>query len=119
MQDYKKLRVWVKAHELTLAVYKATGDFPVDERYGLTNQMRCSCASIPTNIAEGCGRQSSAELLHFLSISMGSACELEYQLLLSMDLGYLIDSNYTDLNDRVIAIKQMISSFIRKLKEEK
>jgi four helix bundle protein len=86
MQNFKELKVWQKAHRLTLDVYKVTTRFPKDEMFGLTSQMRRSSASIPTNIAEGCGRDSRAELARFLSIAMGSASELEYQLILAKDL---------------------------------
>ncbi len=73
MRDFKELKVWVKAHHLTLAVYQATSTFPATELYGLTSQIRRSCASIPANIAEGCGRSGDAELCRFLQIAMGSA----------------------------------------------
>jgi four helix bundle protein len=94
LQDFRKLKVWEKGHQLTLAVYKATLSFPQEELYGLTNQVRRACASIPTNIAEGCGRGSNPEFKHFLQIAMGSASETEYQLLLAHDLEYLTDDDY-------------------------
>ena len=72
MKDFRKLDVWAKAHALALGVYRVTSIFPAEERYGLISQMRRACASIPTNIAEGCGRNSDAELSRFLQISMGS-----------------------------------------------
>ena len=87
MQDYRKLAVWQSSHELTLAVYRVTIRFPKDELFGLTSQMRRSSSSIPTNIAEGCGRATNADFTRFLHISLGSANELEYQLLLCRDLG--------------------------------
>src|SRR3990170_6872922 len=89
MKDFRELKVWEKAHRLTLMVYKATAAFPRDELYGLTGQIRRSCASIPANIAEGCGRSGDSELARFLQIAMGSASELEYHLLLGRDLGLL------------------------------
>ena len=91
MQNFKSLKVWEKSHELTLAVYKATTNFPKDELYGLTSQIRRASASIPANIAEGCGRTGKAELARFLQVAMGSASELEYHLLLAHDLGLLRD----------------------------
>ena len=94
MQDFRKLKVWLKSHELTLSVYKATTDFPKHESYGLTTQIRRSCASIPANIAEGCGRGGSAEFGRFLHIAMGSASELEYHILLGHDLNYLSEPCY-------------------------
>jgi four helix bundle protein len=86
LRDFRELKVWGKANQLTLSVYKATQIFPKEELYGLTSQMRRSCASIPANIAEGCGRTGEAELARFLQIAMGSASELEYYLLLAYDL---------------------------------
>ncbi len=89
MRDFRSLKVWEKAHHLTLAVYKATGAFPKEEVYGLTSQMRRACASIPANIAEGCGRSGIAELTRFLHIALGSASELEYHVILAHDLAFL------------------------------
>ena len=71
MQDFRKLQVWKKSHDLTLRMYELTSRFPREETYGLTSQIRRACASIPTNIAEGCGRESSAEFTRFLQIAMG------------------------------------------------
>lgn len=116
MQDFRKLKVWHLAHELTLETYKATSRFPAHEQYGLTAQMRRSAASIPTNLAEGCGRHGDAELIRFAQIAMGSASELEYQLLLSRDLNYLNDKKYEDLNARLIEVKKMLSSLISRLR---
>jgi four helix bundle protein len=78
MKDFRTLTVWQKAHQLTLAVYKATRGFPKEEMYGLTSQVRRASSSIPANIAEGCGRDGDAELARFFQIAMGSASELEY-----------------------------------------
>ncbi len=116
MQDFKPLKVWQKGHQLTLAVYKATKEFPKDELFGLTSQMRRSAASIPTNIAEGCGRAGKAELGRFLQISMGSASELEYHLVLAHDLGFLTDADHDRLHNQAIELKRMISSFIVSLR---
>ena len=89
MKDFRKLKVWKRAHELVLEIYKITHQFPKEELYGLTNQIRRSSSSIPTNIAEGCGRAGDTEFHRFLIIAMGSASELEYQAVLAHDLGYL------------------------------
>ena len=83
MEDFKNLRVWVKAHEITLDIYKKTQCFPKEEMYSLTSQMRRAAASIGANIAEGCGRRSDGEMRRFLQIARGSANELEYHLLLA------------------------------------
>lgn len=94
MQDYKALKVWEKSHQLTLAVDQATATFPKDELYGLTSQIRRACASIPANIAEGCGGDGGAEFARFLRIAMGSASELDYHLLLARDLNLLSAVGY-------------------------
>jgi four helix bundle protein len=116
MQDFKSLKVWQKAHQLTLNVYKATAGFPPEERYGLTSQTRRACASIPANIAEGCGRDSDAEFARFLLISMGSASELEYHLLLSHDLGFLASTDCDPLSENLAEVKRMLNAFIQKLR---
>jgi four helix bundle protein len=116
LQDFKKLAVWVKSHRLTLAVYKATTGFPKAELYGLTSQIRRACASIPANIAEGCGRGGRAELGRFLQAAMGSASELEYHLLLAHDLGMLGEAEYKSLESQVIEVKRMLSAFISRLR---
>ena len=110
------MKVWEKSHQLTLAVYKATTKFPKDETYGLTGQIRRSCASIPANVAEGCGRGGDAELARFLQIAMGSASELEYHLLLSRDLNFLDITEYDQLAGEATEVKRMLTSFIRTLK---
>ena len=116
MQDFRKLTVWEKGHRLTLAVYKVTARFPKDELYGLTSQIRRACASIPANIAEGCGRTGKAELGRFLQVAMGSASELEYHLLLAHDLAMLGASEYTSLVSQVVEVKRMLSAFIKRLR---
>jgi len=116
VQNFKSLKVWQKSHELTLAIYKATANFPKDELYGLTSQIRRACASIPANIAEGCGRTGKAELARFLQVAMGSASELEYHLLLAHDLGLLRDGEYKLLENQAVELKRMLSSFISKLR---
>ena len=115
MRDFRQLKVWGKAHDLTLAVYKATSKFPRDELYGLTSQIRRSCASIPANIAEGCGRKGQAEFARFLQIALGSASELEYHFLLVCDLGLLSRPDYKRLANEVTEVKRMLTSLIQKL----
>ena len=118
MKDFRKQKVWQKSHQLTLDIYEVTKRFPKDEIYGLTNQIRRSCASIPANIAEGCGRNSEADFSRFLQMAMGSATELEYHLLLSHDLGILNDADFENLSKETVEVKQMLTSFIKKLKAE-
>jgi four helix bundle protein len=116
LKDFRKLKVWDKSHVLTLEVYRATAAFPREEVYGLTSQMRRASASIPSNIAEGCGRDGTPELTRFLRIAMGSASELEYQLLLGHELGFLQDESYESLANSTIEIKRMLTGLIQKLK---
>jgi len=92
MKDFRDLQVWHKAHELTQRVYRASTGFPKEEVYGIRAQLRRAAVSIPTNIAEGCGRGSDGDFARFLQIAMGFASEVEYLLLLSRELGYLQES---------------------------
>ena len=119
MKDFRQLKVWEKAHQLTLAVYRVTKTFPSDERYGLTSQIRRACASVPSNIAEGCGRNSDTELARFMEIATGSASEVEYQILLARDLGYVASPQHEDIDGRVCEVKRMLASFIKKLKADR
>ena len=119
MQDFRKLNVWHKAHQLTLDVYAATRRFPKDELYGLSSQTRRAAASIPANIAEGCGRDGGADFARFLQIAVGSASELEYHLLLARDLHFLSDPIWQDLSTSAIEVKQMLASLMKKVKSIK
>jgi len=119
MRDFRQLQVWKKAHQLTLEVYKATATFPKEELYGLTSQMRRAGASIPANIAEGCGRDTQAELARFFHIAMGSASELEYHLLLAHDLNYLSASDFDRLANQTTEAKRMLTGFIKSLKADR
>lgn len=116
MQDFN-LQVWTKAHALTLRVYQHTVSFPREELYGLTMQMRRAAASVPTNIAEGCGRGGPKELAQFCQIALGSASELEYQLLLAKDLSYLDEASYQLLDSQAIEVKRMLTSLVARLRE--
>jgi four helix bundle protein len=115
MQDYRRLDVWRKSHGLCLDIYRATRGFPREEIYGLTAQMRRCAVSIPSNIAEGCGRGSNPDFARFLHTSMGSANELEYQMLLAGDLGYLEKEAYDGLAIKMTGIKQMLARLIQKV----
>ena len=112
MKDFRQLKVWEKSHQLALAVYRATKEFPKEELYGLTSQIRRASMSIPTNIAEGCGRGSDADFARFLQMSFGSANETEYLLLLCFELGYISEENYFELNISIQEIKKMLSKLI-------
>ena len=115
MQNFQELAVWNKAHELALAIYRITSDFPPEELYTLTSQLRRAALSIPSNIAEGCGREGPAELRRYLRISRGSSSEVEYQLLLARDLAYIDEIAYKELSSQVRQIRQMLTGLIRRL----
>ena len=116
MRDFHKLVIWEKSHQLTLDIYKLTQKFPKEELFGLTSQIRRAISSIPTNIAEGCGRATNKDFAHFLQISIGSACEVEYQLLLAHDLNYITDEDYNRLNDEIVSVRKMIHKYQSGLK---
>jgi four helix bundle protein len=115
MRDFRKLQVWRKAHQMALDVYKATAHFPRTEIYGLVSQMRRAAVSIPTNIAEGCGREGEAELGRFMQIAMGSASELEYEILLAHELGFIGPDDNLQLSHAIEELKRMMTAFFRKL----
>src|SRR5262245_45705831 len=116
MQDFRRLEVWQIAHELTLGVYRATKSFPADERFGLTNQLRRACTSIESNLAEGCGRGSDSDFSRLVQIAMGSASEVECQLLLALDLAYLEESAHNALEAQAQRVKRMLASLLKSLK---
>lgn len=109
MQDFRNLKVWHKAHALTLDIYRATQAYPRCESFGLTSQTRRAAASVPANLAEGCGRDSSAEYRRHVQIALGSANELEYHLLLGHDLSYLSDTIHLTLQSQVQEVKRMLT----------
>jgi len=115
MEDFKNLKVWAKAHQLTLAIYQSTRKFPREEIYGLTSQIRRASASIGANIAEGCGRRSDPEMRRFVQIARGSANELEYHLLLARDLQLLTPEEFKDLEARALEIQRMLASLVQRL----
>lgn len=116
MKDFRELKVWEKAHQLTLAVYQATTGFPREELYGLTSQLRRSASSIPANLAEGCGRNGDAEFARFCSIALGSASELQYHLLLARDLELIKPKAYADLAERAAELQRMLTALSQKLR---
>jgi four helix bundle protein len=117
-QDFKRLKVWEKAHRLVLRVYKNTRHLPEEERYGLTRQLRRSAASIPANIAEGCGRSTNPDLARFLDNAIGSASELEYHLLLAKDLDYLAQPEYETLTASAVEVKRMLGTLIPRIRSQ-
>lgn len=119
MKDFRDLKVWDKAHTLALACYAITTNFPKQEMFGITSQIRRSGSSIAANIAEGCGRGSNSEFQRFLQMAMGSACELEYHLLLAKDLHYLGPEEHQQAHEVVVEVKKMLTALIRKVDLER
>ena len=115
MQDFRKLDVFRKSHDLALRIYRATTPFPADERFGLTSQMRRAAFSVPAKIAEGCGRSGNAELRQFLHTALGSASELDYFCMLARDLGFLVPKQYESMESGVREIKLMLAGLIAKV----
>lgn len=115
MRNFKSLSVWQKSHELTLSIYRSTTSFPKEEMYGLISQMRRSSSSIPTNIAEGCGRTTQSQMAHFLNIALGSASELEYQIFLSRELDFLTEQIFKEQTTQIIEIKRMLTALHQKV----
>ena len=115
MRDYKKFKVWQKSHELTLKIYKVTADFPREERYGLISQIRRAAVSISTNIEEGSGRRSDTDFRRFLTISMGSAKEVEYLTFLSYELQYFKEISFQKIDNDIKEIEKMLYKFIETL----
>lgn len=115
VKTFRDLRVWQKAHELVLAVYKFTKNFPVDEKYGLVSQLRRSAASVPTNIVEGFKRSSKKEYAHFINIADSSLEETKYHIILSADLGYLTENQVAELTNLCDQVGRMLYAFHKKL----
>ena len=116
MRDFHKLIIWQRSHQLALNVYSISKLFPKDELFGLTSQIRRAVSSIPTNIAEGCGRASNKDFAHFLQIAIGSAAEVEYELLLAHDLDYINDNDYQTLTEETVVVRKMIIKYQSELK---
>ena len=113
MRDFKTLQVWHKAHAIVLRLYKVTASFPKEELYGLTSQIRRAVVSIPANLAEGCGRDTQAELARFVHIASGSAVELEYHVLLAHDLGFIDQQTFSELDASINEVNKMLAGFAK------
>lgn len=118
LKSFKDLKVWQKAYQLCLGMYKVTGSFPADEKFGLTSQMRRAAVSIPSNIAEGYGRKTIPDYVRCLYIAYGSTCELETQTLLSGDLKYLNDNKKESLLERINEVERMLMALIKSLENK-
>ena len=117
MQDFRNLEVWEKAHRLTLDIYRLTEGFPRTEVFGLSIQLRRGAASIATNLAEGCGR-AQGEFGRFLQVAFGSACEVEYQLLLSRDLELITTDQYEAITERLLEVKRMLNGLLKRVRRD-
>jgi four helix bundle protein len=114
--NFKELKVWQKSRNLTKRIYQETKDFPKVEMIGIVSQMRRSAISIVSNIAEGCGRNTDKQLKRYLEIAHGSATELEAQLIISKDLGYMKEAVFIELEFMILEIQKMTLAFHRSLK---
>ena len=119
MKDFRQLAVWEKSHRLAITISKATIKFPKEELYGLTSQIRRASVSIPTNIPEGCGRNTDADFARFLQIAMGSASETEYEIILAHDLNFLTNEHYEKLHSQVEEVKRMLASLIKTIRADR
>jgi four helix bundle protein len=115
IRTYQDLIVWQKSMALAVLIYEVTRDFPKEEIYGLTVQIRRSAVSVPSNIGEGYGRNSTGDYRRFLQVAMGSVCELETQLILTSRLGFLSKSQYDRLASDLDEVERMLSALIRKV----
>lgn len=118
MKDFKDLKVWSKAHELTISLYEVSRGFPKEEIYGLTSQLRRAAVSIGANVAEGCGRRSDGELVRFLQIARGSTSEVEYHLLLARDLKFMPASTYGNLLSKLTEVQRMLTSLVSAVSQQ-
>jgi four helix bundle protein len=117
MKDYRKLVVWEKAHRLTLFIYKITQGFPKEEQYGLINQIRRAATSTPTNIAEGCGKNTQPDFARHLQYAFGSMQEVQYLTFLSFELRYLNKDDYAILDKNISEVKAMLIGLIQKVRK--
>jgi four helix bundle protein len=117
MKDFRSLEVWKQSHQLVLNIYRHTKLFPNSELFGLTSQIRRAATSIPTNIAEGCGRDGEAELGRFLNIAKGSASEVEYLLQLAQDLNYIESEAHKKLSTQTVEVRKMLNGLQKSLRQ--
>ena len=118
LKNYKELKVWQKAYQLCIVIYKITKGFPNEERYGLTSQIRRAAVSVPSNIAEGYGRKTTQEYIQSLYIAYGSHCELETQIMVSKDLGYIKSDDFQELQQEIGEVERMLKALIKSLQNK-
>ena len=119
LKNYRDLKVWQKSYRLCLDLYRITRNFPKEERYGMTSQIRRAAVSIPSNIAEGYGRKTTSDYMRSLYIAYGSVCELETQVLLSGDLNYVNKENLQALKDNTKEVERMLKALIKSLENKR
>lgn len=117
LKNHKDLKAWQKSYKLCLEIYRITSTFPTQEKFGLTSQIRRAAVSVPSNIAEGYNRKTTPEYIRFLYISYGSNCELETQILISEDLGYIENSVFDGLKKRIQEIERILKALIKSLEK--
>ena len=117
MDTHKNLRVWCQSIELVTAIYQITKTFPREELFGLVSQLRRAAVSVPSNIAEGYARGTDREKLHFLRISSGSMSEIETQVMLSLNLGYITQDSYEELSENVTSVWKQLNALISSIKK--
>ncbi|MCG8450061.1 MAG: four helix bundle protein [Pirellulales bacterium] len=117
-RDYRKIIAWQRGHELTLDIYRVTQDFPAEEKFGLTNQLRRAAYSVPANIAEGAGRGTHKDYLRFLNIALGSLNEVDYFLLLASELHYLDEKNYEIFKNKTTGTFSALYGLIKAVEKE-
>ncbi|MBD3903672.1 four helix bundle protein [Chryseobacterium sp. Ch-15] len=115
--EYTNLEVWIEARKLTNLVYEKTKKHPKEELFGLTNQIRRCAVSVPSNVAEGCGRRTSNDTIQFLHIAKGSLFELETQIYLSLDQNYISETEFTEISNQILICKKLINGFINYYKK--
>jgi four helix bundle protein len=118
LKNYKELNVWQKSYKLCLDVYRITASFPKEEKFGLTSQVRRSAVSVPSNIAEGYGRKTTADYVRYLYIAYGSNCELETQMMLSRDLDYIGNAAIKEYIDEINEVERMLKALIKSLEDK-
>jgi len=117
MSDFRKLLIWQKSMALITKIYFSTNNFPKEEIFGLTSQIRRSSISIPSNIAEGSGRESDKDFLRFLNISTGSLFEMQTQLEIAKNIAYLNQEEFNNLYEDSREVERMLVAFIKKIKD--
>ncbi|NWF76554.1 MAG: four helix bundle protein [Nitrospirae bacterium] len=118
LKNYKDLKVWQKSYQVCLDIYKITKGFPKEERYSLISQIRRAAISVPSNIAEGYGRKTTPEYLRSLYVAYGSNCELETQVLLSGDLGYIKNERLKKIQSDIAEVERMLKGLIKSLENK-